>query len=142
LSAGLEGECVEIVGLDHIQLAMPAGCEEAGRQFYVGCLGLREVRKPASLSSRGGCWFVGPGMAIHLGVENDFAPALKAHLAFRVADLEAARKALLAAGAPVVEDTSLEGVRRFYSEDVFGNRLEFTQSGDTAPWAGPRLPSR
>jgi catechol 2,3-dioxygenase-like lactoylglutathione lyase family enzyme len=128
---------VEIVGLDHIQLAMPAGREDAGRQFYVGCLGFREVQKPASLCLRGGCWFVGPGTVLHLGVEEDFRPAAKAHLAFRVTDLEAARNALRGAGAPVVEDTSLEGVRRFYSADVFGNRLEFTQSGDRVPWSGP-----
>jgi catechol 2,3-dioxygenase-like lactoylglutathione lyase family enzyme len=125
---------VEILGLDHVQLSCPEGGEEAGRRFYVECLGLREVKKPEALSKRGGCWFVGRGTAVHLGIEEDFRPARKAHVAFRVKDLEAARESLRRAGSPIVEDSSLPGVRRFFSEDVFGNRLEITQAGDPSPW--------
>lgn len=122
---------MEILGLDHIQLSMPPGEEAACRSFYVGVLGLVEVPKPEVLARRGGCWFEGPGTVVHLGTEESFRPALKAHAAFRVRDLEAARNTLRLARAPVVEDDAVEGVRRFYSKDVFGNRLEFVEAGDS-----------
>lgn len=121
---------MQIVGLDHVQLAMPPGCEDDARRFYAGVLGLIEVPKPAPLLPRGGCWFEGAGTVVHIGVEEDFAPARKAHPAFRVTDLVAGRAALLAAGSPVVEDESLPDVRRFYTADPFGNRIEIIQDGD------------
>ncbi len=121
---------MKIVGLDHVQLAMPAGREAEARAFYGGVLGLREVEKPAPLVPRGGCWFAGPGLQLHLGVEAEFAPARKAHPAFLVADLAAACRALEAAGAPVLPDPTLPGVRRCYTADPFGNRIELIQAGD------------
>ncbi len=121
---------MQIAGLDHVQLAMPPGREAEARAFYAGLLGLTEVAKPKPLASRGGCWFEGPGTVVHVGVEEEFAPARKAHPAFLVADLEAARTALRQAGAPVVPDDSLADVRRFYTADPFGNRIEMIQSGD------------
>ncbi len=57
---------VQIIGLDHIQLAMPPGGEAKARQFYGQMLGLAEVPKPEPLASRGGCWFEGPGTVVHL----------------------------------------------------------------------------
>jgi len=121
---------IRIVGLDHVQLAMPAGREEDARRFYGELLGMAEVAKPPPLDARGGCWFESPGAIVHLGVEEPFAPARKAHPAFRVADLEASRRALEAAGAPVVPDDSLPHVRRLYTADPFGNRIELMQDGD------------
>lgn len=121
---------MRIVGLDHVQLAMPAGGEAAARAFYGDVLGLREVAKPEPLAARGGCWFEGPGTIIHLGVEADFSPARKAHLALLADDLEACRQALARAGAPLTPDDTLPNVRRFYAADPFGNRIEFIQSGD------------
>lgn len=118
------------MGLDHVQLAMPAGGEAAARQFYGGLLGLAEAARPAALAQRGGCWFSGGGVQVHLGVEADFAPARKAHPAFRVADLAAAAAVLAAAGIIVRADTAVPHVRRFYVDDPFGNRLEFLQDGD------------
>lgn len=121
---------MRVVGLDHVQLAMPAGGEEEARRFYVGVLGMTEVAKPESLASRGGCWFECRGAVLHLGVEADFQPARKAHPALRVTDLEATWTELEAAGAPVVGDDSLPNVRRFYTADPFGNRIEILQDGD------------
>ena len=121
---------MQIVGLDHVQLAMPAGGEDAARRFYAGVLGLTEVTKPAPLAPRGGCWFEAPGTVVHLGVEEDFSPARKAHPAFRVADLDEARRTLVAKGTPVTEDTSLPDVRRLYTADPFGNPIELIQDGD------------
>jgi catechol 2,3-dioxygenase-like lactoylglutathione lyase family enzyme len=121
---------MRITGLDHVQLAMPAGQEETARRFYAAILGLAEVEKPEPLRARGGCWFSGPGVALHLGVEADFAPARKAHPALRVADLEDARAHLAAAGVAITPDDTLPHVRRFYVADPFGNRIEIVQEGD------------
>ena len=110
------------LGLDHVQLAMPEGGEGEARAFYGGRLGLHEVEKPADLAGRGGCWFVGPGIALHLGVETPFVPARKAHPAILVDDLEAAQDRL---GGSAI--SSLPGLRRFYIADPFGNRIEIVQ---------------
>jgi catechol 2,3-dioxygenase-like lactoylglutathione lyase family enzyme len=111
--------------LDHVQLAMPAGGEEAARGFYGALLGLTEVPKPPLLAARGGVWFESGPVRLHLGVEAEFRPARKAHPAFRVRDLEALRRRLEAAGCAIQDDDALPGERRFYAADPFGNRLEF-----------------
>lgn len=115
---------MRILGLDHVQLAMPAGRETDARAFYQGVLGLTEVPKPAPLADRGGCWFAAPGVQLHLGVEPDFRPARKAHPALRVADLDAAAATLTAAGAPVLPDHALPDTPRLFTADPFGNRIE------------------
>jgi catechol 2,3-dioxygenase-like lactoylglutathione lyase family enzyme len=118
---------VQEVLLDHVQIAAPAGCEEAARAFFGGILGLREIQKPEPLRARGGAWFAVGDRQLHVGVEADFAPARKAHVALRLegAELDALAGRLAAAGAPVAWDESLPGERRFYSEDPWGNRIEF-----------------
>src|ERR1700742_3629847 len=83
-----------ITGLDHVQLAMPRGREEAARSFYAGLLGMTELPKPAALAVRGGCWFASGTAVLHLGVEEPFTPARKAHPALLVDDLEALGAAL------------------------------------------------
>jgi len=120
----------EIVGLDHVQLAMPAGREDEARRFYGELLGLTEIEKPAPLAARGGCWFEGPGVALHLGVEQGFAPARKAHPALLARDLDALCNRLAAAGVAVVPDEALPEVRRCYALDPFGNRVELIRDGD------------
>jgi len=120
---------MDITGLHHVQLAMPAGREDEARAFYAGVLGLTEVDKPELLRPRGGCWFRGGGVEIHLGVENPFAPALKAHPALCVADLDAAAADL----ENVQRDTNIPGVRRLHTADPFGNRIELIQDGDRIP---------
>jgi catechol 2,3-dioxygenase-like lactoylglutathione lyase family enzyme len=104
---------------------MPAGAEESARAFYAGVLGMQEVAKPEHLRTRGGCWFrISASMQLHLGVEEPFRPATKAHPALEVTDLQAARAAIAAGGHTVIEDTQLEGYDRFYTADPFGNRVE------------------
>jgi catechol 2,3-dioxygenase-like lactoylglutathione lyase family enzyme len=107
--------------LDHVQVAMPPGGEDAARRFYTGLLGLAEMAKPEALQASGGTWFE-PG--IHLGVEPSFRPARKAHPGLRVSDLDALAARLEASGADVEWDERWPGVRRFYTHDPFGNRLE------------------
>ena len=122
---------MRVVGIDHVQLSMPAGREDDARAFYRDLLGLAEVLKPEPLAARGGCWFEGVATAVHLGIEDDFRPARKAHPAFAVANLDEAHAEVAAAGLETVPDDSLPGVRRFYTADPFGNRIEIIE-----PWTG------
>ncbi len=110
--------------IHHVQLACPAGSEDELREFYGAVLGLDEIAKPSALAARGGCWFRGFGIELHLGVEENFTPARKAHPGLLVDDLDAWAVRLVAAGYPVAMDDDFPGMRRFYSEDVHGNRLE------------------
>jgi catechol 2,3-dioxygenase-like lactoylglutathione lyase family enzyme len=116
-----------IVGLDHVQLAMPAGEEEQARAFYSGVLGLTERPKPADLAARGGCWFAAPGVELHLGVEEPFRPAAKAHPALLVDDLAAMRARLAEHGIACTPGSPLEGYCRDDASDPFGNRIELMQ---------------
>lgn len=113
--------------IHHVQLACPRGSEDALRAFYVGVLGMTEKPKPPALAVRGGCWFVdADGSELHLGVEDDFCPARKAHPALTHPDLDALAAALAAAGYPVTWGTDeVPGMRRFHTEDCHANRLEF-----------------
>jgi len=119
-----------IVGLDHVQLAMPPGGEDEAREFYGRLLNLPEIEKPEPLKARGGCWFAGDGVQIHLGVQQDFVPAKKAHPAFLVADLDALCQKLAAAGFSVKLDYMVPDRQRGHVHDPFGNRLEFIQDSD------------
>lgn len=118
-----------ITGLDHVQVAIPAGAEEQARAFYGALLGMTEVPKPSALAVRGGCWFTSGSAVIHLGVEVPFAPARKAHPAFLVDDLDALEEVVSGAGGECVRsDGDIPGVRRFHTFDPFGNRIEFQQA--------------
>jgi catechol 2,3-dioxygenase-like lactoylglutathione lyase family enzyme len=114
----------EIVGLEHVQLAMPAGREEDAEAFYSGLLGLARLPKPAPLAARGGCWFGGGAVSLHLGVEEDFRPALKAHPALVVRDLPALERALGDAGVEVRPNAERPPGTGAYVDDPFGNRIE------------------
>jgi catechol 2,3-dioxygenase-like lactoylglutathione lyase family enzyme len=116
-----------LVAIDHVQLAMPRGRESAARGFYEGILGLSERPKPEALAARGGCWFETETVKIHLGVEEDFRPARKAHPAIQTADLDALQRRLEQAGISTRTDEALEGRRRFFADDPFGNRIEFLE---------------
>jgi len=110
--------------LDHVQLAMPAGGEERATAFYEGVLGIPRVPKPAELAARGGCWFERERLRVHLGVEEDFRPARKAHPALAVTGIDALSAALEVAGHPVRRAEDVPGVPQWYVDDPFGNRIE------------------
>ncbi|MQY04026.1 VOC family protein [Actinomadura macrotermitis] len=116
-----------LTGLHHVQLAAPPGSEPALRAFYGGVLGLTEIPKPPALAARGGAWFRGPGLELHLGIEPDFRPARKAHPGLLVHDLDALAARLKEAGHQVRPDDLFLGHRRCYADDPVGNRLEFLQ---------------
>ena len=120
-----------VTGIDHVLLSIPAGGEDRARAFYGDLLGLREVPKPPPLDTHGGCWFTnGAGADIHVGVEEPFQPARKAHVALVVDDLAGLRSAMTDAGVETKDDEAPIGVRRFYAFDPFGNRLELVDRRD------------
>ncbi|MBW3566214.1 MAG: VOC family protein [Acidobacteria bacterium] len=116
-----------ITGIHHVQLAMPRGLEAQARAFYSEVLGMTERAKPANLAGRGGAWFTAGHAEIHLGVEDDFRPAKKAHPAFLVSDVATLSEKCAAAGYEVKSDEPLPGFQRVYVTDPFGNRLELLQ---------------
>ena len=113
-----------LVGIDHVQLAAPAGCEEAARRFFGELLALDELEKPEPLRSRGGVWFRVGAQQLHVGVEEGFAPARKAHPAFAVGGYDELQARLRTAGVEVTDDESIPGLRRCYVADPWGNRIE------------------
>jgi catechol 2,3-dioxygenase-like lactoylglutathione lyase family enzyme len=127
--------------IHHVQVACPVGGEAAQRAFYAGALGWEELPKPPLLARRGGCWFKvpgvgGPGAELHVGVDEDFRPAQKAHPAF-VVDVDSAAADLIAAGFRVdwADPAEIPGRRRFHTFDGAGNRVEFLDgpSSTTVP---------
>jgi len=120
---------VAIVGVDHVQLAAPAGSEQQTRAFYGGLLGLEELAKPEPLRARGGAWFRCGSQQLHIGVADPFVPARKAHPGLLVAagQLEALAERLEAGGAEVDWDSSLHPLKRFFTHDPWGNRIELVE---------------
>jgi catechol 2,3-dioxygenase-like lactoylglutathione lyase family enzyme len=119
---------VRITGIDHVQVAAPPGCEPAARRFYGELLGLEELPKPEPLAARGGCWFRAGAQELHVGVEEPFAPARKAHPGLVVEGLEELAERLGAAGHAVAYDDAIPSTKRFHVADPFGNRLEVREA--------------
>ena len=118
-----------VLGIDHVQVAAPPGCEEQARGFYGTLLGLRELEKPPALRARGGAWFACGEHQLHVGVEDPQRPARKAHPALRVAPgtLDELADRLGTAGAQLDWDRSVDSARRFYTSDPWGNRIELIE---------------
>jgi len=121
--------------LHHVQVACPPGGEDAARRFYADGLGLTEVDKPATLAGRGGAWFrayddEGTVTAeLHVGVEEPFAPARKAHPAFALASPEllesvVGRLGRLGYAVDRSQWTTFPGFHRVHVADPHGNRVE------------------
>jgi len=117
---------MRVIGIDHVQLAMPAGGEDAAREFYARLLGIPEVPKPPALAKRGGAWFESGDLKVHLGVDPDFRPARKAHPGLLVRELVVLVRKLRAAGYEVEEVLAHDQLRA-YVDDPFGNRLELVE---------------
>jgi catechol 2,3-dioxygenase-like lactoylglutathione lyase family enzyme len=127
---------VSFQGIDHVQLAAPPGCEAEARRFFGELLGLDELPKPPLLAVRGGLWFQCGAQQVHIGIEEDFRAAKKAHPAFRLTDepsLEALRARLHAAGVATRDDREIQDSARFFAHDPWGNRLEFVAAKKGPP---------
>jgi catechol 2,3-dioxygenase-like lactoylglutathione lyase family enzyme len=133
-----------VVGLHHVQVAAPPGCEDAARAFYGELLGLAEIDKPPLLAVRGGCWFAAGAGELHIGVAEPFLPAAKAHPALLVGSTEALAElanSLTASGVEVrwADAAEIPGQHRFHVSDPWGNRLELVASaGETSGGAAQR----
>jgi len=119
---------MEVVGFDHVQLAIPPGGESGARRFYGEVLGFREVPKPPAMAARGGLWFAAGPIAIHLGIESGMLASAKAHPALLVTDFDAWKARLVAAGCEWRESDELPGTRRAHTRDPFGNRIELVEA--------------
>jgi len=120
---------MKVVGIDHVQLAIPPGGEAEARKFYGDVLGLVEVPKPEAMRARGGMWFQAGPVQIHLGIEPEMRPSVKAHPALVVTELDAWRARLVAAGCRWQDANDLPGTRRGHTWDPFGNRIELIDQG-------------
>lgn len=118
---------MSVIGIDHVQLAMPHGGEEQARRFYIGVLGMSEIEKPPHLAVGGGCWFAAGAAHVHLGVEEGHRPSRKAHPALLVDNLAATVHALEMAGVPFTSGKPLSGYIRGDTTDPFGNRIELME---------------
>jgi catechol 2,3-dioxygenase-like lactoylglutathione lyase family enzyme len=110
--------------IDHVQIAIPKGGEPAARRFYIDVLGFVEVPRPPAMAGRGGCWFESGGVSLHLGVDDDFHPARKAHPALRCRDYAGLLARLAAAGVETHPAMEVVGVTRCHVFDPYGNRIE------------------
>ena len=117
-----------VLGIDHVQLAMPPDREAEAREFYGRILGFDEIAKPAELARRGGVWFVGGPVEVHLGVDDQFEAGAKAHVAILIAGLGELLERLETAGVPTERGVDHVGRTRAYARDPFGNRLEFIEA--------------
>ncbi len=117
-----------ILSIDHVQIAIPEDGEEIAREFYINTLGFTEIQKPAELAKRGGAWFESENVQLHLGVENDFRAARKAHPAFVVDDLDSILETIQRAGFEWdLSQPELDGFKRAHIYDPFGNRIELME---------------
>jgi diguanylate cyclase (GGDEF)-like protein/PAS domain S-box-containing protein len=123
------------LGIDHVQLAMPAGpeAEAEAERFYGDLLGFERIPKPAALTARGGCWFASSTVQLHLGVEEPFQPARKAHPALKIDDLDPLLAQLTAAAVDVRPAEDVDGRRRVHVDDPFGNRIELIETDELSP---------
>jgi catechol 2,3-dioxygenase-like lactoylglutathione lyase family enzyme len=118
---------MHVTGIDHVQIAAPPGCEQQARAFFGQVLGLAEIEKPSALRARGGCWFRVGDQQLHIGVEEEFRPAQKAHPAFSVKNIDGFGARLREAGIRCAWEDTPGVVKRFYVNDPWGNRLEFIE---------------
>ncbi|PLR77357.1 glyoxalase [Bacillus sp. V3-13] len=113
--------------IDHIQLAAPRGSEEMARRFFGEILGLKEIEKPVALKNRGGVWFGFGSYQLHIGIEEPFSPAKKAHPAFTVNNIHSLKQHLSENNVSFTEDDHLPGATRIFINDPFGNRIEILE---------------
>jgi len=111
--------------LHHVQVAIPPGGEDEARAFWIDLVGFGEILKPQPMASRGGLWIIDGTCEIHLGIEESFSPARKAHPGIVVDDIDSLEQRLGWAGYETTPDVPIHGMRRFHVSDPFGNRIEF-----------------
>lgn len=117
----------QVIGIDHVQVAVPKALEAECLAFYREVLRLAEIRKPEELHARGGAWFQLGTVQLHIGVDPEASPRSRRHVCLLVTDLPAAKTITLARGVHIEEESEAEGLRRFFIRDPAGNRIEIGQ---------------
>lgn len=120
-------EDFQILGIDHVQIAIPINSENEAKNFYIQKLGMKEIEKPEKLRKKGGFWVATGNHQLHLGILNPFVPATKAHPAFEVKNIMIYRESLILKNVKITDDNELENATRFFVHDPFGNRIEFLE---------------
>lgn len=117
-----------ILGIDHAQITIPKGAEEQAKEFYCQFLGLKETEKPENRRKNGGFWLQLGEFQVPIGTEDGFdRTKTKAHVAYRVSDLEFWRKAFQEKGIEIFDSLPFPNARAFEFRDPFGNRAELIQ---------------
>ncbi|MGH9071641.1 MAG: VOC family protein [Acidimicrobiales bacterium] len=117
-----------ITAIDHVQLAIPPGAEAQARQFWVELMGFDALETPLPLAARANRWFGSGAVRLHVGADEDFHPARKAHPALVVSGLDELVHRLERAGTVVRWAEDIGGVRRCHTSDPFGNRIELIEA--------------
>jgi catechol 2,3-dioxygenase-like lactoylglutathione lyase family enzyme len=116
-----------ILGIDHVQIAVPKALEGECLAFYRDVLALTEIEKPEHLKARGGAWFQVGAVQMHVGIDPEPSPKSKRHVCFLVSDLAEARASVAAQGGTIEDEGKAEGLIRFFVRDPAGNRIEIGQ---------------
>ncbi|MGY6648300.1 VOC family protein [Wenyingzhuangia sp. IMCC45574] len=117
---------INFTKLNHVQLCIPIGEEEKGRDFYCNLLGLEEIEKPKEVRHNGGFWCKIANVVLHIGTEN-LPPPSKRHPAFEVENIEAVKQYLISKGIRIKEDIQIPGLNRFSFYDYWDNRIELLE---------------
>ena len=112
-----------VIGVNHVQVNVPAEGLERARDFYLGFLGMREIDRPAVFDSKG-FWLNAGTFEIHIGVEDNVERKTRAHIAYEVQDILAWRKKVTDKGWKITEQPKIPNYERFHFRDPFGNNLE------------------
>ncbi|KPN94809.1 VOC family protein [Lysinibacillus sp. ZYM-1] len=118
-----------ITGLHHVQITIPTGTEDQGKDFYCRVLGLQEIEKPDSLKGRGGFWLQLGHQEVHIGTEDGFDRlSTKAHIAYQVEDIDYWKQKLAEHQIEILDAVPIPHYERFEFRDPFGNRVEIIQA--------------
>ena len=116
-----------ILGVNHVQVNVPAADLERAREFYVGFMGMREIPRPGSFTSKG-IWLNAGMFEIHIGLEDGVDRSkTRAHVAYQVSDIRAWRAKVSEAGFATKDQPLIPGYDRFQFRDPFGNMIEIMQ---------------
>jgi len=115
-----------IIGVNHAQVNVPSDGLSTARDFYVGFLGMKEIKRPDVFTSKG-IWLNAGPFELHIGVEDNVERKTRAHLAYEVTDILAWRKKITDKGWKITEQPKIPNYERFHFRDPFGNNIELIQ---------------
>jgi catechol 2,3-dioxygenase-like lactoylglutathione lyase family enzyme len=115
-----------VLKIDHVQISIPSGKVAEALAFYEGVLQFVHIKKPAELDQRG-AWLAQGPVNLHLGEENNFEAAPRAHPALLIDNIDELLDNAKRAGRTLRIDEGPVGYKRASVFDPFGNRIELMQ---------------